>query len=76
MNIKTCEVCSKQHDGSYGSGRFCSSFCARKFSTIYNRKETSEKARKTIKDKIRSGEIVLRKNPLVQRICPICKRAI
>lgn len=27
-----CEYCNKEHEGSYGSGRFCSSKCARKFS--------------------------------------------
>ena len=28
-----CEKCGKENDGSYGSGRFCSSFCARSFSS-------------------------------------------
>ena len=28
-----CEKCNKEHDGSYGSGRFCSSKCARSFAT-------------------------------------------
>jgi hypothetical protein len=28
-----CEKCGKEHNGSYGSGRFCSSKCARSFST-------------------------------------------
>lgn len=28
-----CEKCNKPHSGNYGSGRFCSSFCARSFST-------------------------------------------
>lgn len=28
-----CENCGKDHDGSYGSGRFCSNKCARGFST-------------------------------------------
>ena len=32
MNKKICENCGKEHDGFYGSGRFCSSFCARSFS--------------------------------------------
>lgn len=34
-----CEHCSKDHDGSYGSGRFCCQACARSFSTKNNRKE-------------------------------------
>ena len=28
-----CECCGKEHNGSYGSGRFCSKECARSFST-------------------------------------------
>lgn len=28
-----CENCNKQHNGSYGSGRFCNKKCARSFST-------------------------------------------
>ena len=28
-----CENCGKKHDGSYGSGRFCSKKCARSYST-------------------------------------------
>ena len=28
-----CENCGKEHDGSYGSGRFCSKECARAFSS-------------------------------------------
>lgn len=28
-----CENCGKEHDGSYGSGRFCCKKCARSFST-------------------------------------------
>lgn len=29
-----CEYCGKEHDGSYGTGRFCCESCARKYSTI------------------------------------------
>lgn len=28
-----CEMCNTEHDGYYGSGRFCSSKCARQFSS-------------------------------------------
>ena len=28
-----CEYCGKEHNGSYGSGRFCSEECARSYST-------------------------------------------
>jgi len=29
--MKTCEVCGQPHDGSYGSGRFCSKHCYKAF---------------------------------------------
>jgi ribosomal protein L37AE/L43A len=32
-----CENCGKEHNGSYGSGRFCCQSCARSFSTSKNR---------------------------------------
>lgn len=32
-----CERCGKEHDGSYGSGRFCSEFCARSSASITNK---------------------------------------
>lgn len=47
-----CENCNNEHDGSYGSGRFCSSKCARGFSTKAKRKEISEKVSKKLKGKI------------------------
>lgn len=31
-NIKFCETCGKKHNGTYGSGRFCSYSCKQKFS--------------------------------------------
>ena len=31
--MKVCENCSKEHDGSYGSGRFCSKECAKSYSS-------------------------------------------
>lgn len=30
--MKICEYCGKEHDGSYGSGRFCCAKCARRYS--------------------------------------------
>ncbi len=44
-----CENCGNEHDGSYGSGRFCSSKCARGFSTKAKRKEINEKVSKKLK---------------------------
>jgi hypothetical protein len=50
-----CEKCEKEHDGSYGSGRFCSSSCARSrtFSAKTN-KLKSEKGRKAWKTRDKS----------------------
>lgn len=36
-----CEKCGSPHDGSYGSGRFCCSKCARSFSTKEKRSEVN-----------------------------------
>ena len=33
--MNRCEFCGIEHDGNYGSGRFCSSTCARKFSNTF-----------------------------------------
>lgn len=38
-----CEHCKINHDKMYGSGRFCSQSCAKKFSTSLKRKEINEK---------------------------------
>ena len=43
-----CENCDKIHDGSFGSGRFCSKPCARSFSTKNKRTEISEKVSKSL----------------------------
>ena len=31
MKTHICEWCKKEHDGSYGSGRFCSKTCRAKY---------------------------------------------
>lgn len=43
-----CELCHKEHDGSYGSGRFCSAKCARSFSTKAKRKQINKKVSQTL----------------------------
>ena len=45
-----CEFnfCDIDHDGSFGSGRFCSLKCARAFSTAEKRKLINEKVSKTL----------------------------
>lgn len=44
-----CENCGNEHDGKYGSGRFCNSKCARGFSTKAKRKEINEKVSANLK---------------------------
>lgn len=44
-----CEFCKKNHDGSYGGGRFCCVKCAKAFSTKNKRKEINEKISKANK---------------------------
>ena len=40
--MKNCENCKKEHEGNYGSGRFCSPGCARGFSTKNKRSLINE----------------------------------
>jgi len=40
--MKICENCGKEHDGSYGSGRFCSKECARSFSSKNSKGQLKE----------------------------------
>lgn len=56
-----CEKCRSKHDGSYGSGRFCSASCARSFSTC--------KDRPSINSKI-SGDLKGRNRKY--KSCPVC----
>jgi len=41
--MKICENCNNEHEGTYGSGRFCSTKCSRGFSTKAKRIEINEK---------------------------------
>lgn len=46
-----CEKCGKEHNGNYGSGRFCSLKCSKSFSTSLNRQEISAK----LSGKVKTG---------------------
>jgi len=43
-----CECCNQTHEGSYGSGRFCSAKCAKGFSTKLKRAEINEKVKQKL----------------------------
>jgi len=46
-----CERCKKQHDGFYGSGRFCCQKCSKQFVAAVNKKEANKKTSETLKRK-------------------------
>lgn len=59
-----CECCKIKHDGNYGSGRFCSVKCARKFSTIAKRKEINQRVSTTLKNQHTDTYELIK--------CPVC----
>lgn len=62
-----CENCEKEHDGTYGSGRFCSTKCSRGFSTKSKRKEINEKVSKSLYGRGNGRKTYL-------KICPECNK--
>jgi endogenous inhibitor of DNA gyrase (YacG/DUF329 family) len=66
MPIMICENCGYKHNGLYGSGRFCSSKCARGFSTKGKRSEINFKISKSLKG---------RGNGDVHLICEECQNS-
>lgn len=49
INKKKCEHCDKLHSSRYGSGRFCSSFCAKSYSTSLDRENINKKVSQKLK---------------------------
>jgi very-short-patch-repair endonuclease len=62
-----CENCSDEHNGKYGSGRFCSPKCARGFSTKDKRSDINSRVSKKL-----TKSIELTK--LKDKECCICKK--
>lgn len=46
-----CENCSIEHDGAFGSGRFCAMRCARSFGAKMNREIRNAKTSNTLKSR-------------------------
>jgi hypothetical protein len=67
--MKKCERCNNNHEGVYGSGRFCGSKCARGFSTSKKRKEINTKVSKALSGK----ETWCKGKILVPRVIKECK---
>jgi hypothetical protein len=63
--MNTCENCGNLHQGEYGSGRFCTSKCARGFSTKENRSEINKKV-----------SITLQNHPPANKLPTIIKKCI
>lgn len=72
-----CENCGKEHDGEYGSGRFCNRKCARGFSTKHKRQGinriVSEKlAKRTFTDEQRQKLAKTNKQRIIPRVSKQC----
>lgn len=48
--MKNCLTCGKPHDGTYGSGRFCSKSCANRYSNSFVTKEGRKNQIKALND--------------------------
>jgi len=69
-----CENCKSQHDGKYGSGRFCTSKCARGFSTKEKRSLINNKVSEKLKGSIPHNKGLVSELTLKKEIeCPNCK---
>ena len=64
-----CETCQKEHDGQYGSGRFCSKSCASVFSTKFNR----EKINKKISEKLKGFKFINNVKVKINKYCKSCE---
>lgn len=59
--MKTCENCNNENEGKYGSGRFCSTKCARGYSTKAKRTEINK-----------SVKLKLTKHVTIEGLCENC----
>lgn len=73
-----CEYCNKEHDGSYGSGRFCSNTCARGFASRDKREEINKKVSLKLKGRPKEKNIISKKKKYPKRIkkcvCIVCNK--
>lgn len=49
VGLNSCENCLAIHSGEYGSGRFCSSICARSYSSKVRREEVNRRVSEKLK---------------------------
>lgn len=67
-----CEFCGKEHNGKYGSGRFCSSTCARAFST----KNKRDNINKSVSEKLKGRKTGKRSPETVEKAKEALKRSL
>lgn len=66
-----CENCGIEHDGSYGSGRFCSKFCAHSFIAkqnmdVKNKKRREKQLGRKLSDEVKQRLSETRKRPSLE----------
>lgn len=78
--MKNCEKCNKENDGKYGSGRFCSRFCANKRTISDEQRKKASDRQKILNDyvcvscslpfkgKIKNGRLVKCKDCRKERV--------
>jgi len=70
-----CEYCNNDHDGSYGSGRFCSKKCAKGFSTKEKRNGINKKVSIKLKYKQIPWNAGKKIKPREKVICKTCGKS-
>ena len=75
-NSSKCENCGDSHEGSYGSGRFCSLHCARSYPTKKNRDKINRKISESLTRHEKNfcrvcGKEITRRNN--SKLCRSCK---
>lgn len=68
-----CENCNTDHNGEYGSGRFCCQKCARSFATIKDRSIRNDQISKTLKGRKRDYKEIVEREI---RKCKQCTKPI
>lgn len=66
MFLLLCEYCGNEHDGTYGSGRFCSPKCARKYSNQFVSEDGRQRQISTLNDPVMRAEMAQRRKELAK----------
>ena len=68
MGVRICDNCLSEHEGTYGGGRFCTSHCARGFSTKEKRQEINLRVSKKLVGRHQPSKILVKREPRVKHI--------